>query len=175
MRGRREARLPIGAVSGEPRLAPSVSGTHPVAHRRRRVLLVASDETVRRGMARMLAGRGLEVLFAGGSREVTALCDSCPDVEIDVLISDPTMPEETSFRLTKCLIEQHPGLRVVFMSGLMPTAATLSQPTLRPFPWCPSSAADPPRAKPIGASKVAEAMGALLVEPEHAEARDRMR
>jgi PAS domain S-box-containing protein len=91
----------------------------PVARSRARqsetVLLVEDAEGLRELARRLLQRQGYEVLVASGAHEALRLFEQNPS--IDVLLTDVVMPGATGPELTRRLIAQRPGLKVIFMSG----------------------------------------------------------
>jgi len=79
------------------------------------VLVVEDAEGLRELAKRLLERHGYSVLVAGNVKE--ALQVSEQNSSIDVLLTDVVMPGGSGPELTKQLIEQRPGLRVIYMSG----------------------------------------------------------
>jgi PAS domain S-box-containing protein len=77
------------------------------------VILVAEDEDPVR---EVLLGHGFRVLAAGSLQEALALA-RVPGQRIDLLLSDIVMPHGSGPELEEMLLEERPGLRVLYMSG----------------------------------------------------------
>ncbi len=63
----------------------------------------------------LLQRQGYTVLVAAGADEAFRLFDENPS--IDVLLTDVVMPGASGPELTRQLVEQRPGLKVIYMSG----------------------------------------------------------
>jgi PAS domain S-box-containing protein len=90
----------------------------PVArsHAGTQTVLVVEDEGGLRDLARKLLQRqGYTVLVASNAGEAVRLFQENPS--IDVLLTDVVMPGASGPELTKQLVEQRPGLHVIYMSG----------------------------------------------------------
>jgi two-component system, cell cycle sensor histidine kinase and response regulator CckA len=87
------------------------------------VLLVEDNASVRRLLERALASHGYAVLSAASPREAVALSESF-DGRIQLLVTDVVMPEMNGGELAKTLVEQRPGLRVLYISGFTGDAIT---------------------------------------------------
>ncbi len=96
-------------------LAPDRTGelaSGPVA--RGRVLVVDDDDQLRRLAERMLRKAGYHVAAASGGAE--ALAAARRD-RFDILLTDMVMPGMSGRDLARELVQDHPQIRVVFMSG----------------------------------------------------------
>ena len=83
---------------------------------RRRTVLVVDDETgIRLALGRALGREGYDVLSAANGAEALRLLAARPDV--DVVVTDLTMPEMTGEQLVARLATERPGMPVVLMSG----------------------------------------------------------
>ena len=89
-----------------PQSAPTRSG--------RRVLVVDDEEGVRRSTRRLLERRGYTVLEAESAAHALTLLDSAV---VDVMLTDHAMPGGTGRELVRHVMERHPAVRVVLMSG----------------------------------------------------------
>ncbi len=83
---------------------------------RRRVLVVDDEPMVVRAVSQILARSGFEVIAADGPAAALARFAESTGT-IDLLLTDVVMPEGGGRRLAARLLEQVPGLRVLFMSG----------------------------------------------------------
>jgi two-component system, cell cycle sensor histidine kinase and response regulator CckA len=79
------------------------------------VMLVEDEDGLRDLVKRLLQRHGYTVLAAADADEAQRLFEANPS--IDVLLTDVVMPGSSGPELTKRLIEQRPGLRVIYMSG----------------------------------------------------------
>ena len=79
-------------------------------------VLVVEDEAGLRTLTRRLLQRlGYTVLVAADANEARRLFEDHPS--IDVLLTDVVMPGASGPELTRELVEQRPGLKVIYMSG----------------------------------------------------------
>ncbi len=83
---------------------------------RKTILVVDDDAMVLKLVASVLENQGYAVLRAEGPLEALRL-ESNHDGDIDLLLSDVTMPGMTGIELAAKLTEVRPGIRVTFMSG----------------------------------------------------------
>ena len=80
-------------------------------------ILVCDDETViLDSSASLLECRGYSVIRAGSAHDAIKAAES-HDGEIDLLLTDVTMPDMSGWQLAERLIEQQPRMKVIFMSG----------------------------------------------------------
>lgn len=80
-------------------------------------ILLVEDEAEVRGIAKLtLETQGYRVLEAENGRKGLAVAESA-GVPIDLLITDVVMPEMNGRLLAEALQADHPGLKVLFMSG----------------------------------------------------------
>ena len=88
-----------------------------LAHRGGQVVLLAEDETpVRTLAARVLKGRGFRVLEAQDGGEALRSAEAHAD-EIDLLLTDVTMPVLGGRELAERFRHVCPGAKILFMSG----------------------------------------------------------
>jgi two-component system cell cycle sensor histidine kinase/response regulator CckA len=80
------------------------------------ILLVEDDEAVRRVAIRILAACGYNVLEAKRATDARRICAEM-GATIDLLLTDVVMPEISGLKLAQELLEAHPRLRVLYMSG----------------------------------------------------------
>ena len=95
-----------------------VEGPPPIArlHTGAQTVLVVEDEEGLREVAReLLQAQGYTVLIAKNADE--ALRQFERNASIDVLLTDVVMPGASGPELTRRLVEQRPGLKVIYMSG----------------------------------------------------------
>jgi PAS domain S-box-containing protein len=79
------------------------------------VLVVEDAEGLRQLTRRLLERLGYTVLVAGNADE--ALLEFQRNTSVDVLLTDVVMPGASGPELTSRLVEQRPGLKVIYMSG----------------------------------------------------------
>ncbi len=96
------------SVPGRPR--PAAQGT------RERILLVDDEPQVRESVKRLLLGQGFTVVEAGHANDALRIYDAAP-AEIDLVLTDVTMPGMSGYDLAEHLRARAPDLPVVFMSG----------------------------------------------------------
>ena len=97
-----------------------------------RILLVDDDEAGRDVLQHALLGDGHDVIVAGDGREALELAAKTGD--LDLLISDVSMPELDGVSLTEQLLASRPGLPVVLMSAVadeLARAQALAKQTVR--------------------------------------------
>jgi PAS domain S-box-containing protein len=95
-----------------------VEGPPPIArpHTGAQTVLVVEDEEGLREVAReLLQAQGYTVLMAANADE--ALRQFERNASIDVLLTDVVMPGASGPELTRRLVNQRPGLKVIYMSG----------------------------------------------------------
>jgi len=80
------------------------------------ILLVEDEPTVRRVIRRMLKSRGFVVLEAGNGEEGLEIGRARAG-DVDVLVTDLTMPAMTGVDLARSLLGEQPELPVLFLSG----------------------------------------------------------
>jgi len=80
------------------------------------VLLVEDSDIVRAPIRRMLVALGYRVTEASGGREALQAYRTCPQ-PVDLLLTDVIMRDLPGPELAARLAGEHPGLRVLFMSG----------------------------------------------------------
>ena len=99
------------AGDAEPEAAPA-EAEHGAAC----ILVVEDDRSVRRLVARVLERAGYSVLVAAGGQEATKLSSEVTG-DIDLLLTDVVLPTMSGRAIAELVTEQHPGARVLFMSG----------------------------------------------------------
>jgi PAS domain S-box-containing protein len=92
---------------------PVAAGSRPGSET---VLLVEDDEMFLGLLAEVLEGHGYKVLPASGPEEALAACNGDAG-RVDLLISDMVMPGMTGAELAKQLLDKHPAMKVILMSG----------------------------------------------------------
>jgi CheY-like chemotaxis protein len=98
------------------------------------VLLVEDEEAVRALASRVLVAQGYRVREARNGREALAMLEE-PAHGIDLLLTDVVMPEMGGVELVQRVLNAHPEIRIVYMSGY--TEGDKLQPGIRnsPFPF----------------------------------------
>jgi DNA-binding NtrC family response regulator len=89
------------------------------------VLVVEDAEALRELTRRLLQRQGYTVLVAGNAKEALRLFQA--NASIDVLLTDVVMPGASGPELTKQLVGQRPGLKVIYMSGYTDDADAIMQ------------------------------------------------
>ena len=101
----------------EPAASEPPSDNRPPRPRGVETVLIVEDEEAVRGLARRILERqGYAVLEARGGREALALA-ATHDGAIDLLLTDIVMPGMNGRLLAEQLLDAHPELRVLYMSG----------------------------------------------------------
>lgn len=80
------------------------------------ILLVEDEVEVRELTHEMLRLHGYNVLDAADPAQALALAERY-DGRIDLVLTDVVMPGMNGHQLAKRLISDHPGMRVLYMSG----------------------------------------------------------
>jgi CheY-like chemotaxis protein len=86
------------------------------------VLVVEDEPAVRRLISQLLQLSGYTVLEAASGPEALHLVKQCQR-PIDLLLTDVVMPLMSGVELAKRLVQDSPGLRVLFTSGYMDHSA----------------------------------------------------
>jgi CheY-like chemotaxis protein len=100
--------------AGEQQAPAPARGT--VKGPRERILLVDDEPQVRESVKRLLVGQGYPVVEASNANDAIRIHDAAPS-EIDLLLTDVTMPGMSGYDLAEHLRSRAPDLPVVFMSG----------------------------------------------------------
>ncbi len=79
-----------------------------------KVLVVDDDAAIRRNLKRLLTSEGHDVVGAGDGLEALAALN---DIRVDVAFVDIVMPTVDGMTLMQRLLQDHPGVRIVVMSG----------------------------------------------------------
>jgi CheY-like chemotaxis protein len=80
------------------------------------VLVVDDEESLRRYMGRVMTDEGYRVLVAGSGEEALRLLDLC-GAQIDLVITDVSMPTMTGPEMVARLVNQPGPPPVLFVSG----------------------------------------------------------
>ncbi len=89
--------------------APALRGVHTV-------LVVEDEEGVREGISRLLADHDYNVVSASDGAEALRMADGY-DGAIHLLLTDLVMPGMSGGELAETLLQERPGISVLFMSG----------------------------------------------------------
>ena len=81
------------------------------------ILLVEDAELVRTLARQVLETAGYRVLEAANADAAIQVCNSINGDRIDLLLTDVVMPGMSGNDMSKVLVEKHPGMPVLFMSG----------------------------------------------------------
>ena len=106
--------LPIVEQLVSPRKAAKLPT--PVTTGSETVLLAEDQASIRSVLREFLESKGYQVLEAQNGREALELAEHHPG-SIDVLVTDVIMPQIRGLQLAKRVIELHPDICVIFMSG----------------------------------------------------------
>jgi two-component system, cell cycle sensor histidine kinase and response regulator CckA len=82
----------------------------------RTILIVEDDDAVRVPTSELLKMEGFKVLQAGTGEEAIQIVQQ-KHPALDVLITDVVMPKMTGHEVAARLLELHPGLKILYMSG----------------------------------------------------------
>lgn len=80
------------------------------------ILLVEDEESVRSFTERVLKLYGFRVLVASHGIEALQIFDSAKE-PIDILVTDIVLPQMNGYQLSEQLLERHPRMLVMFMTG----------------------------------------------------------
>jgi CheY-like chemotaxis protein len=127
--------------------------------RTRGAILVVDDEPeIRALLLDCLAAAGYRAYDAGDATE--ALARLAQHSEIRLVLTDVVMPGAMSgFELAQAIAKTHPGLKVVFMSGYVPT----------PPPDLPDASAESMLRKPFKVQHVLATVETLLGREDNGE------
>jgi CheY-like chemotaxis protein len=90
-------------------VAPDVGGCETI-------LLVEDDNTLRKTIHRVLETRGYRVLDSTGGTDAVPIADAYGS-RIDLVLSDMVMPGRSGPDTVALLLEHHPEMKVLYMSG----------------------------------------------------------
>ena len=86
------------------------------------ILVVDDQVPLLRGLVRVLQAEGFRVLGATSGKEALALFET---EKVHVLLTDLTMPEMGGVQLAQLLLQRHPDLCVLYMTGYNPMTRVL--------------------------------------------------
>jgi CheY-like chemotaxis protein len=81
------------------------------------IILVDDNDRVRAYVSELLRDAGLPVFETSSAREALAADQRLPG-SVDVLVTDIEMPEMNGRELARRMVEAHPALRVLYISGI---------------------------------------------------------
>ncbi len=90
------------------------------------ILLVDDDEALRHFAWRILLEQGFHVIEASDGAEALEVA-SAYDQPIDLLLTDVIMPKVNGLALARGLLQERPGIRVLYMSGYMEKSMLLAK------------------------------------------------
>jgi two-component system, cell cycle sensor histidine kinase and response regulator CckA len=90
------------------------------------ILLVDDDEALRRFVWRILLEQGFHVIQASDGAEALEAA-SAYDQTIDLVLTDVIMPKVNGLALARGLLQERPGIRVLYMSGYMEKSMLLAK------------------------------------------------
>jgi two-component system cell cycle sensor histidine kinase/response regulator CckA len=90
------------------------------------ILLVDDDEALRRFVRRILMQQGFHVIEASDGAEALEVA-SAYDQPVDLLLTDVIMPKVNGLALARRLLQERPGIRVLYMSGYMEKSMLLAK------------------------------------------------
>jgi len=105
--------LPAVANAESAEQAPADGGPARPAGRER-LMLVEDNDAVRGPVAALLEDLGYHVIAASGPQEALAVADG---EAVDLLVTDVVMPGMNGRQLAETLVEEHPEMKVLYISG----------------------------------------------------------
>lgn len=79
-----------------------------------KILVIEDDNSFRNVLVQMLSRAGYEVQQAGDGNQAVEVCSS---FDPDLVLTDIIMPDKEGLETIQELLEMHPGLKIVAMSG----------------------------------------------------------
>ena len=104
--------------------APDVTAPSPASRRHTRVLLVDDDAIVREITAEVMEASGFEVRVADSAAAALTLLRH--DQQVDILVSDLSMPDMDGLSLIREVHQDRPGLPAILLTGFATNAAELA-------------------------------------------------
>ncbi len=80
------------------------------------ILLVDDEAALRASVRRILEQTGYRVVVASNGADAIKAAEN-RERELDLLLTDIALPQMRGTELAKCLLERHPRMRVLYMSG----------------------------------------------------------
>jgi DNA-binding response OmpR family regulator len=106
--------LPMVDAAPSPRVSPAPVGG---SLRGQETVLICEDEAmILRLAGQIVSNHGYTVLCADNPRQAIKLA-AASDEPIHLLVTDAIMPDMSGVRLAEILSQEHPEMRVLFMSG----------------------------------------------------------
>jgi DNA-binding response OmpR family regulator len=90
------------------------------------ILLVDDDEAIRRFVQRILQQHGFCVIEASDGAEALNVASAYAKA-IDLLLTDVIMPKVNGLMLAQRLLQERPGIAVLYMSGYMEKSILLAK------------------------------------------------
>jgi DNA-binding NtrC family response regulator len=98
------------------------------------VLLVEDEPLLRQSVRRILEQNGYRVIVAPDGREALKVGDQSKQ-EFDLLVTDIAMPQMRGTELAARLLERHPQMRVLYMSGYSEEKVPTAESNFIPKPF----------------------------------------
>ncbi len=89
------------------------------------ILLVDDDELIRRFVQRILQEQGFHVIEACDGAEALKVASAYTE-PVDLLLTDVIMPKVNGLALTRRLMQERPGIGVLYMSGYVEKSMLLA-------------------------------------------------
>ena len=90
------------------------------------ILLVDDDEVLRRFVQRILMQQGFHVIEASGGAEALEVASAYAQ-PVDLLLTDVIMPKVNGLVLAQRLLQERPGIGVLYMSGYVERSILLAK------------------------------------------------
>jgi two-component system cell cycle sensor histidine kinase/response regulator CckA len=90
------------------------------------ILLVDDDEAVRRFTRRILMQQGFNLIEASDGAEALEVASAFAQ-SIELLLTDVIMPKVNGLVLAQRLLQERPGIRVLYMSGYVEKSMLLAK------------------------------------------------
>jgi two-component system, cell cycle sensor histidine kinase and response regulator CckA len=90
------------------------------------ILVVDDDEALRRLARRILMQQGFHVIEASDGAEALGVVSSYAE-PVDLLLTDVIMPKLNGLVLAQRLLQERPGIRVLYMSGYVEKSMLLAK------------------------------------------------
>jgi CheY-like chemotaxis protein len=89
------------------------------------ILLVDDDESIRRLVRRILMEHGFSVIEASDGAEALEVASAHAE-RLDLVLTDVIMPKVNGLVLAQRLLQERPGIRVLYMSGFVEKSILLA-------------------------------------------------
>jgi two-component system cell cycle sensor histidine kinase/response regulator CckA len=90
------------------------------------ILLVEDDASLRRFVRRLLSDQAFRVIEASDGAEALEIASTYPG-QIDLLLTDVIMPKVNGLMLAQRLLDERPGVSVLYMSGYVESSMLLAK------------------------------------------------